>query len=54
VNIVCYQVEVSAMGRSLVPRRNTECVCVCVCVCVCARARARAIKGNNNLYACNE
>jgi len=35
---MCFQVEVSATGRSLIQRGRTE--CVCVCVCVCARARA--------------
>ena len=30
---VCYQVEVSATGRSLVQRSPTECVCMCVIEC---------------------
>ena len=34
LNVVCCQVQVSAMGRSLVQRSRTECVCVYVCVCV--------------------
>jgi hypothetical protein len=32
VNIVCCQVKVTALGRSLVRRSPTVCVCVCVCV----------------------
>jgi len=31
VSVVCCQVEVSAMGRSLVQRSSTECVCVIEC-----------------------
>ena len=31
VNVVCYQAEVSATGRSLVQRIPTECVCVTKC-----------------------
>jgi hypothetical protein len=31
VNIVCCQVQVFAMGRSLVQRSLTEFMCVCVC-----------------------
>jgi len=30
VGFMCFQVEVSATGRSLVQRSPTECVCVCV------------------------
>jgi hypothetical protein len=29
VSVLCCQVEVSAMGRSLVQSSPTECVCVC-------------------------
>ena len=32
VSVVCCQVEVSAMGRSVFQRSPTERVCVCVCV----------------------
>jgi hypothetical protein len=31
VNVVCFQVEISATGQSLVQRRPTECVCVSEC-----------------------
>ena len=34
VNVVCFQVEVTATGQSLVQMVPTEIVCVCVCVCV--------------------
>jgi hypothetical protein len=44
VNVKCFQVEVSAKGRSLVQRSPTLCVCVCVCVCV----SASVVKRNNN------
>ena len=33
--LLVVQVEMSAMGRSLVERRPAVCVCVCVCVCMC-------------------
>ena len=42
VNVVCFQVEISATGQSLVQRRPTECVCVCVCVSV------SVVRCNNN------
>ena len=41
VSVACCQVEVSAMGLSLVQRSYT--VCVCVCMCVCARVCVRAL-----------
>jgi len=34
VNVVCCQVEVFAMGRSVVQRSPTMCVCVCVSLSV--------------------
>jgi len=47
VSDVCYQVEVTATGRSLVQGSTIERVCVCVCVSI------SVIKGNN-LFAYNE
>jgi hypothetical protein len=35
VSVVCFQVQLSATGRSLLQRSLTVCVCVCVCVYVC-------------------
>jgi hypothetical protein len=37
--VVCFQVQVSATGRSLVQRNLTVCVCVCVCACLCVCMR---------------
>jgi hypothetical protein len=38
-SVVYCQVEVYAIGRSLVQTSPTEGVCVCVCVCVCVNER---------------
>jgi len=43
VNVKCFQVQVSATGRSLVQRSPTLYVCVCVCL------SASVAKRNNNL-----
>jgi len=33
--MLCFRIEISALGRSLFQGSRTKCVCVCVCVCGC-------------------